>query len=124
MKNGNGFIQLNRSKEAEELLLKRPNAFLLLTQIAMRARRTDAFNAHGLEIGEALIGDYKSCGLTERTYRTAKKRLAEYGFATFKPTNKGTIAKLSNKSIYDINAEAGDEQSDGQTTDKRRASDD
>jgi hypothetical protein len=101
------FIKMIKSKEAFELL-KKPNAFILLTQVAYRAKRANDFNIHGLQIGEALIGDYKSIGLTEQKYRTAKAQLEAWGFATFKGTNKGTAAKLINSRVFDINRE--DEQ--------------
>ena len=100
------FIKMIKSKEAFELM-KKPNAFILLTQIAYRAKRTNDFSIHGLEIGEALIGDYKSIGLTEKKYRTAKAQLQSWGFAAFKGTSKGTVAKLINSRIFDINEECG-----------------
>jgi hypothetical protein len=99
------FLKLMKTKETMELITNAPNAFLLLTQIALRAMRTDGFNVHGLTIGQALVGDYKSIGLTEQRYRTAKAQLQSWGFATFKGTNKGTIAKLINTRVFDINEE-------------------
>ena len=99
------FLKLMKTKETMELLTNAPNAFLLLTQIALRAKRTNDFNVHGLTIGQALVGDYKSIGLTERKYRTAKALLESWGFATFKGTNKGTIATLINSRVFDINEE-------------------
>ena len=99
------FLKLMKTKETKELLKSAPNAFLLLTQIALRAKRTNDFNVHGLKIGQALVGDYKSIGLTERKYRTAKAQLETWGFATFKGTNKGTIANLINSRVFDINEE-------------------
>jgi len=97
-----GFIKLNRSPETLELL-DDPNAFVLLTVIALRARRTDEFNIHNLQSGEALIGDYKKYGLTRQQYRTAMKRLGQWRFAAFKPTTNGTVATLLDQRIYDIN---------------------
>jgi len=117
------FVMLVRSEKAVELF-RQPDAFVLLSVIAYRARRTGSFNVHDLAPGEALLGDYKSYGMTERRYRTAKKKLEKWQLATFRATNKGTIAKLVDASIYDINAELGDEQNDSQETDKRRAGDD
>jgi hypothetical protein len=99
------FLKLIRNKETMELLTNAPNAFLLLTQIALRAKRTSDFNVHRLTIGQALVGDYKSIGLTERKYRTAKAQLQSWGFVTFKGTNKGTIATLLNTRVFDINEE-------------------
>ena len=97
-----GFIKLNRSSETFELLSD-PNAFILLTVIALRARRTDEFNIHNLKSGEALIGDYQRCGLTRQQFRTAMKRLGKWGLAAFKPTTNGTVARLLQQRIYDIN---------------------
>ena len=115
-----GFIKLNRTTETLELL-KDPNAFTLLTVIALRARRTDAFNTHNLASGQALIGDYTNCGLTHRQYRTAQERLAHWGLATFRPTSRGTVATLVDASVYDINAADGDKQTTNarQTDDKQ-----
>lgn len=114
---------LQRSKITEELLQK-PDCFALLTQIALRARRSDDFNLHNLQIGESFIGDYKRAGLTEQRYRTAKNNLAKWRFATFKATNRGTIAKLTDSRVYDINEDESNGQDNGQTntqaTDKQR----
>jgi hypothetical protein len=103
------FIKMMRSRKTNELIKDR-NAFALLAQIALRAKRTNDFSVHGLEIGEALIGDYKSIGLTEQKYRTAKAKLKTWGFITTKATNKGTIAKLINSEVLDINKEPGQNQ--------------
>ena len=86
-------------------MLKCPKVFALLTLIAIRARRTNQLNIHGLSVGEALIGDYKACGLTRQEYRTTKNKLERIGLATFRTTNKGTIATILDTSIYDINIE-------------------
>jgi len=101
-----GFIKLNRTTETLELL-KDPNAFTLLTVIALRARRTDAFNTHNLKPGEALLGDHANYGLTRRQYRSAIRRLKRYGLAGFRPTARGTVATLMGTTIYDINAPEG-----------------
>ena len=115
----NSFVKLIRSEDTMELM-KKPREFMLLTLIAYRAKRTIAFNHLGLEIGEALIGDHQSCGLTERQYRTAKKNIEKWEFATFKATNKGTIAKLLDSRVYDINIDTADNQFVGQSSDRRR----
>lgn len=109
MPENNGFIKLNRSKEVEHLIeefySKRPTAYVLLTIIALRARRSGEKHLDDLQIGEAYIGvgDYLKMGLTEQIYRTDKKYLEKYGFSTFKSTSKGTIALLCNDLIFDIN---------------------
>ena len=117
------FLMQSRGPEVDELL-KDPAAFVLLTQIARRAKRTNDFTLHDLKIGEALIGDYDSIGLTEQRYRSAKKRLERYGLATFKPTNKGTIAKLTNSLIYDVNLDHSNDQTNNQKADKQRSNND
>jgi len=117
-----GFIKLQRSDETLELL-RDPNAFVLLTVIALRARRTDEFNIHHLKSGEALLGDYRKYGMTEQQYRCAKKRLARYRLATFRPIPRGTIARLAVDKVYDINEESGQDTDDGPMTDERRTSD-
>ncbi|ACL04488.1 hypothetical protein Dalk_2796 [Desulfatibacillum aliphaticivorans] len=98
------FIMFMRSREAEQLMGD-PAAFTLLAQIAYRAKRTNGVCMTSLEPGQALIGDHKSVGLTQKAYRLAKKRLEKYGLATFQGTNKGTIASLQNGLIFEINAD-------------------
>lgn len=107
------FLKLVRSKETEELL-SNPDAFILLTQIALRAKRTLDLSIYNLKIGEALIGDYKKIGLTEQRYRTAKANVQKWSLATFRSTNKGTIARLTDSRVYDINEEEINEQTNEQ----------
>ena len=97
-------INLDATKE----LLKDGPAFLLLTQVATRARRQTGDEMHNgclvhLEKGQAFVGDYLNCGLKEHEYRTAKDRLTKRQLCTFKGTNKGTIATIINTDVYDIN---------------------
>lgn len=115
------FLMLKRGSETLELL-KDGDAFLLLTQIAYRARRTaDGVNPYNLAPGEAMLGDYANCGLSERRARTVKDKLAKWGLATFRATNRGTIAKLCNSAVFDANIETRDEQDDRPETSQRRA---
>jgi len=104
-----GFIMLKRSAETMELL-RDGSAFLLLTLIALRARRTTAFNLDNLQPGEALIGDYTACGLTPRQYRTARKRLAQWHLACFRATSRGTVARILDTGVYDIHESPRDNQ--------------
>jgi uncharacterized phage protein (TIGR02220 family) len=100
----NGWIKLMRSAELLEVLEHYPNAFTLLTLIAVRARRSDEkLNPHNLGLGEALIGDYQAAGMSRQQYRTAIDKLKEMGLVTIKATNKGTVATICNSVIYDIN---------------------
>ena len=75
----------------------------LFSLIAHRAKISNIPSPYGLEIGEALIGDYASCGLTRQKYRTALKNLKKWKFITTRITNKGTIAKIINSDIWDLN---------------------
>ena len=99
------------------------NAFVLLYVIAYRAQRTAAFNRYNLQPGEAVIGDCENCGMSERAYRTAKQVLQKFKFATFRATSKGTIARLINTGIFDVNLEVSDGQNDEWVTDRRRTPD-
>lgn len=101
------YIKLIRGEKAEWLIENYPKAFLLLTLIALRARRTTGGNLD-CKIGEALIGDYKKSGLsTEKEYRCAKKILEKFNFGAFKGATNGTVARLTSKEIFDINEEMG-----------------
>lgn len=107
-----------RNERTLQLATKYKNAFILLTIIAHRARRNDnSINEHNLELGEALIGDYATCGMSEQEYRTAKLQLTRFKIITTRATTKGTIAKLTDTSIYDINIDEANEQDNGQVTD-------
>jgi hypothetical protein len=118
-----GYVKLRRSPATRELL-KDGNAFLLLTAIALRAKRTDDFSIHGLQPGQALVGDHASYGLTQQEYRCAKVRLKRYGLADFKATSQGTIATLCDETIYDINVTTGQQTENERTTNEQRAGND
>ncbi len=97
------WIALKNNEMTKMLLENYPNAFLLLTQIGLRAWwKTDEKSPVGLEYGQAFIGDYKAIGLTEKGYRVAKRRLAKGGLVTFVGANKGTIATLVDSRVYSI----------------------
>lgn len=100
-----GFVKLYR--EGLALLELSLPAFALLTQIALRAKRMDpAYSIYQLKANEALVGDHKKIGLSRQQYRDAVLRLEAHGLATFRKTNQGTIAVLTNKAIFDINTES------------------
>jgi hypothetical protein len=101
-----GFIALHRSEETDTLQEKHPDAFLLLAQIARRARWSDC-RIEGLTIGQAFVGDWKKAGIaTIGKYKNAKKVLEKAQIATFKGTNKGTVATLIDQRVFSFNAEA------------------
>ena len=117
------YIKLKRSAPTLELL-KYPNAFTLGAQIALRANRKGPdYSPYQLQKGEALVGDYKSLGITRGQYRWAKKILERIQFATFRTTNRGTIAKLINSNIFDINIEEDNQQHNYPTATKRPSND-
>lgn len=117
-----GWVAMHRGEVVDTLQEKHPSAFLLLCQIARRARVTPCL-INKLSKGEALIGDFKRAGLSsERIYRTAKKQLEEFELATFKATSKGTIAKLINTNVFSVTIDKSDEHIDKQPTGSRQTS--
>jgi hypothetical protein len=98
------FVKALRSEQAA-FFDTNPLANHVLNVIARRARRTpDPLN--GLQVGECFVG-HKGLGLSEQQYRTVKKNLQKWGLVEFKKaervTDRGTVAKLLNSDIYDIN---------------------
>jgi hypothetical protein len=113
-----------RGEDGDELISANPMAFVLAAIIARRARFSDGFNAHQLRPGEAILGDYRRYGMTEQMYRTAKGQLEKWGFATFRTTNKGTIASLTDTRLFEVSGAANNEQANTQTTDGQRTAND
>lgn len=110
-----GFVQAPRGEAGEMLIRRNYHAFILLYFISQRARRTpDPIN--GLEIGEAMMGDFETYGMSKQNYRTAKAILEECNLVTLKPTPKGTIIKIIDTSIFDININESNEQTNTQLT--------
>jgi len=86
----------------------------------MRAKWKDC-RISKMKAGESFIGDWKNAGLpSEMAYRHAKKILKESGLATFRGTSRGTVATLSNSSIYSISKEANNGQNNTLETDKEQ----
>ena len=96
-----GFIKFKRGYDMT--IHNYPNAFNLLAVIAQRAKWRESFNNRGLDLGEALLGDFKSYGLTRQQYRDTLELLKATNQITTRRTNKGTIAKIATTSIFDIN---------------------
>jgi hypothetical protein len=108
------FIKFIPSEEATFLIRKHPKAFVLLTIIAQRARR-ESGHPDGLTIGQCHIGDWENMGFTRQEYRTALNILIVKKFiekvetcrtrkkSTTGATTIGTLVKLSDNRIYDIN---------------------
>ena len=129
------FIKFIPSDESMDLVRKYPNAFVLLTIIAERARRENG-RPDGLIAGDALID---SCdlepGLSRQNFRTALAKLVELGQveiidngkgflkknekrekSTIKVTIKGMLVNLCSSTIYDINSEEANQRSNQQLT--------
>jgi hypothetical protein len=106
------FIKAIRSETASFLDFN-PNANHLLNVIARRSRRTEC-KLNSLSVGECFIG-FKSVGLTEQQYRTAKKQLQKIDLVSFRVARKltggvtsgVTVAKLLDSRVYDINIDEG-----------------
>jgi hypothetical protein len=111
-----GWFKAMRSPDALELIRANPLAFVLAYVIASRARWREGFNADGLALGEALVGDWKQCGLSRQQYRTALRQLEEWQFATIRPTKRGTFARLANTRLFDVLPSASNDQSNHQLT--------
>lgn len=116
-----GWFRAMRTPEAWELNIAAPNAFRLAWVIAYRGQYRDGFNHHNLKLGEALLGDFKAYGMTQQQYRTAKAQLAQWHFATFRATSRGTIGKLIATRLFSIFRLEGNEQNNKQATSKQRA---
>lgn len=124
------FIKFIPSEKADFLQEHYPNAFLLLCLIARRARR-DAGNPDGLLPGDAILGDYRSAGMTRQNYRTSLEKLVELKIvkiiwngkkflerekSTINITIKSTLVNLCDSSIWDINVTDNNQQINQQVT--------
>jgi hypothetical protein len=96
-----GFVAMMRTSDTLELIEEAPLAFTLAAVISLRAKWSSGPSIKGLSRGEAFIGDWRRCGLSEQQYRTAKKQLANWGYATFRATNRGTVARLCDTRLFD-----------------------
>jgi hypothetical protein len=111
-----GFVKMMRSPDIIELIETSPVTFTLAAVIALRARYRSGISLKGLQPGESFLGDYRRCGLSRQQYRTAQANLAKWRFAEFRPTNKGTIAKLIDVRLFDVLNESGNQQTNQQPT--------
>jgi hypothetical protein len=95
------WIKAIDSKVVKEIIATNANAYTLAAVIALRTQWKKEFNRYGLEVGEALIGDYEEFGMTRGQYRHALNQLVKWGFVTIKTTTKGTIARLTDSRLFD-----------------------
>jgi len=102
------FVKLHRSDETITMIRKDPKGFVLLSWIALRANR---------ETGEAMLGDWEAMGYTSRgAYRNTLNRLLRTNKVTTRTTTKGTLAKLVNTGIFDINEIESSQQASHQSS--------
>jgi len=94
-----GWFSVHRTPQLSHLIASDHTALALLMQIAYRARWSEGWNPHNLKVGEALIGDHRSIGLTRGKYREALARLVKYGIATTRTTSKGTVVMLTGNTL-------------------------
>ncbi len=129
------FLKLNLdNEEGEFLAINHPNAFLLLYFIARRARRRIG-KPDGLSIGQAHIGDWQNMGLTRGQYRAALRVLILKNLlevvetcrtrkkTTTGTTTIGTLVRLKDSRIWDINQEVNNHPNDHRTTTERPPND-
>ena len=112
----NGWFKASRHRDSLELIRVNHRAYVLAAVIAHRARWRLGFNPHALDVGEALLGDHENYGMSEQQYRTAKLCLEQWGFATFRSTNRGTVGKLIDTRLFTICSDASNDQNNRQTT--------
>lgn len=122
------FLKYIPSEKTSWLRQKHPNAFLLLSLIAERARRT-VDSPDGYEIGECHIGDYRAAGIeTENKYRTALQVLIREKIvkkvetcrtrknSTTGTTTVGTKVKILKSEIWDLNLDDDHDRCHDRTT--------
>lgn len=99
---------VDHSPEFYALIEKRPTAFCLLAILADRARKVNLDMVNDYQVGEAFTGasDAAKYGVGRQVYRSDLLFLQKIGqISTIKVTNKGTIVKLVNSSVFDISRE-------------------
>jgi hypothetical protein len=108
------FIKFIPSEKSLHLVSNHPNAFILLTFIATRARRENG-HPDGLTVGQCRIGDHENMGLSRQEYRTALSILILKNLiekvetcrtrqkSTTGSTTIGTLVRICDNTIYDIN---------------------
>lgn len=113
------FLKLIRSDKAEWLISNYPNAFLVLSIIALRAKRNKD-SLSGMEPGDAIVdrkGTAKAAGITEDQFRVALAHLIKLNLVeiVFNPKVGGTqkrpikipmksmIVNILNSMVFDIN---------------------
>lgn len=111
-----GWFKATRNPDMPDLIRQSQKAFVVAYIIAYRSRwNADIFNPFGLDIGEAVI-DYERWGMTRQEFRTAKSNLEEWGYATFRTTNRQTIGRLIDSRLFDVLPPPPNQQSNREAT--------
>ena len=114
-----GFFKAMRTADMEDLIESNPLAYVLAAVIAKRARWSPGVGPNGLNQGQAFVGDHRRYGMTRQQYRTAQGHLEKGHFATFHATNKGTVAKLIDTRLFDVEYNAANQPNNHQATNRQ-----
>lgn len=85
-------VEIIQCRETENLM-KDTNAFITLVKIGYLTELENIFDVPTVRVGWGHITAEK-VGLSQQSYRTAKKKLKEWGLCEFEETTKGTYARL------------------------------
>ena len=96
------FVKFNKDTEQTRALQDRPTENHVLNCIVRFARRLPD-PVHSLEPGECWLPNHANMGLTRQSLRTAISNLQKWQYITRRSTNKGTIVRLANSGVYDLN---------------------
>ncbi len=109
------WIAMHCTPEREEIQRRHPNAWLLLCQIATRAKWKDC-PVTGLRAGEAFVGDFRTVPIeTEKAYRVAKQVLERAGIVAFRRAGRSSIATLVDSSFFSLShSEKGGQEGGGE----------
>jgi len=114
------FLMLRRGIEAWDLFTRHPNAFRLLTFIAWRITQYGRSPRPGCERGEVCLGHlelWRELRMTEAAFRAAKRLLKRIDLAAFRATCRGTIARLTGTTVFDLTFATNGEFRAGSGTD-------
>lgn len=87
-------VELIESRETDNLM-KDEKAFLLFLKIGYKTAGADVFDVPPVRVGWAFIKGADDVNMTVQEYRSAKRRLENWGFVKFENSNKGTYAQIT-----------------------------
>jgi hypothetical protein len=101
---GGGFLMQKKGPHLNAVI-QRPVTLSMVTLAATRTWRGPGISPDGCAPGEAFIGDTATIGATRGQYRAALKWLTNRRYATTKATNNGTIIRLLDSILYELNVD-------------------